>query len=85
MRDLRDFDVVQNWKECCRISVCLVDEIWLRGLSAGKKFFKHLAQFDYVFLYYSQSVKAISNIIGRNVSFCRPVRMPFYFAVSRSA
>jgi hypothetical protein len=79
MSDLKDFDVVQNWKECCRTSICLVDEIWLKDLCAGKDRFRSLGQFDYVFLYYSQSVKAISNIIGNKCFFLAPAVDAFLF------
>jgi len=83
MKDLKDFDVVRNWKDCCRISICLVDEIWLEQLSVEKRFFNFLAQFDYIFLYYSQSVKAISNIIGDKCFFLPPAVDAFLFCPYR--
>ena len=79
IKDLKDFDVVQNWKDCCRVSICLIDEIWVKSLPGKREYLKILAQFDYVFLYYSQSVKAVSNIIGDKCFFLPPATDAFLF------
>jgi Glycosyl transferases group 1 len=70
-KDLLNFRI-ERWKEHCRISVCLVDEIWIKELFRQKCYLKLMSQFDYVMLYYSQSVKPVSEITGNRCHFLPP-------------
>src|SRR5690348_4288067 len=71
-KDLLHLNVVTNWKDHCRVSICLLDEIWASQLSKYECFLKILSQFDYVMLYYSQSVKPLSEVIGNKCFFLPP-------------
>jgi spore maturation protein CgeB len=70
--DLLCFNTLTNWKDRCRTSICLLDELWVRDLHKFKNYLKILSKFDYVMLYYSQSVKAVSEVIGRKCFFLPP-------------
>lgn len=65
-------NAVGNLKDICRTSVCLVDEMWLKKLAEHRTFLSILAKFDVVLLYYSQSVKPLSERIGRRCVFLPP-------------
>jgi hypothetical protein len=70
--DLLMVNTVSNWRDVCKTSVCLLDEIWIRQMSNYRYFLRILAKFDVVMLYYSQSVKALSEQIGRKCVFLPP-------------
>ncbi len=70
--DLLMVNTVSNWRDVCKTSVCLVDEIWVKQMVDYRHFLRLLAKFDFVFLYYSQSIKALSERIERNCVFLPP-------------
>jgi hypothetical protein len=70
--DLLTINAVENWRDKAKISICLVDELWARELPAYKYYCRLLAKFDYVMLYYSQSVKPLADMIGGKCSFLPP-------------
>ena len=71
-KDLLNFNTVINWKDCCKISICLLDEVWANQVSKLECFTRILSKFDHVMLYYSQSVNAVSEVIGDRCSFLPP-------------
>jgi len=71
-RDLLNLNITNNWKDYCKTSVCLVDEIWVNQVLKQKCYMKLLSKFDHVFLYYSQSIKAVSESIGKMCLFLPP-------------
>lgn len=71
-RDLLNFNVEGNWKDYCKVSICMIDEIWVKQIPQQKCFLKMLSKFDYIVLYYSQSVKAIGEITGKKCFFVPP-------------
>ena len=71
-KDLLTFATVKDWKEHCKTSICLVDEMWVKQLAEYKCFLNILSKFDFVLLYYSQSVKAVSRIIGDKCFYLAP-------------
>jgi hypothetical protein len=71
-QDLIMFNAVSNVKDCCAISVCLLDELWVREMAHHRHFLRILAKFDIVMLYYSQTVKPLSERIGRRCIFLPP-------------
>lgn len=71
-QDLLMVNAIRNLREACRISVCLVDELWLRDFRLVRHFLPLLSKFDLVLLYYSQTVKALSEQIGRKCLFLPP-------------
>jgi Glycosyl transferases group 1 len=70
--DLLMVNAVENWKDAARTSICLVDELWIKELPGYKYMLDMLAKFDYVMLYYSQSVKPVSAATGRECFFVPP-------------
>lgn len=70
--DLLMLDAAINWRDCCATSVCLIDELWAREIATQRHFFRLLDKFDVVMLYYSQSVKPVSERIGSKCVFLPP-------------
>jgi hypothetical protein len=70
--DLLMLDAISNVKGTCRTSVCLVDELWVKQMSKHRHFLRILGKFDVVMLYYSQTVKPLSEQIGRKCVFLPP-------------
>jgi len=71
-QDLIMFNAVSNLRDICRTSVCLLDELWMNEIVMNRHFLKILAKFDIVMLYYSQTVKPLSEIIERQCAFLPP-------------
>src|SRR5258708_3948218 len=70
--DLLMLNAVSNVKDMCRTSVCLVDEVWVKQMSRHRHFLRVLEKFDLVMLYGSQTVKPLSQQIGRKCVFLPP-------------
>jgi len=68
-RDLLMVNAVSNWREVCKKSVCLMDELWVKEMDEYPHFLRLLKDFDIIMLYYSQSVKPLSERIGRSCTF----------------
>src|SRR3984893_15522686 len=71
-QDLLMVNAVSNVRDTCATSVCLVDEIWLKEMLKHRHFLRILANFNVVLLYYSQTVKPLSEQIGRRCVFLPP-------------
>jgi Glycosyl transferases group 1 len=71
-QDLIMFNAVENLRDVCRKSVCLLDEIWINEIAKHQRFLRILAKFDVVMLYYSQTVKPLAEIIERRCAFLPP-------------
>ena len=71
-QDLLMVNAVSNVRDICRTSVCLVDELWVKEMVKHRHFLRILAKFDVVMLYYSQTVKPLSEQIGRRCVFLPP-------------
>jgi hypothetical protein len=71
-QDLLMFNAVSNLRDICRTSVCLLDELWINDIVKHRHFLPILAKFDVVMLYYSQTVKPLSEIIRRRCVFLPP-------------
>ena len=70
--DLLMVNAVSNWRDVCKTSICLIDEIWLTEMDGYRHFLSLLTKFDVVMLYYSQSVKALGERTGRKCIFLPP-------------
>lgn len=70
--DLLMLDAVSHARNMCRTSVCLVDELWVKQMHQHRHFLRVLEKFDIVMLYYSQTVKPLSERIGRKCVFLPP-------------
>lgn len=71
-RDLLMVNAVSNWREACRKSICLIDELWIKEMAEYPHFLRLLKQFDVVMLYYSQSVRVLSEKLERPCTFIPP-------------
>jgi hypothetical protein len=65
-------NAVSNLKNICKTSVCLVDELWAKEMVSYRHFLHILSKFDVVMLYYSQTVKPLSEQIGPRCVFLPP-------------
>ncbi|HWZ99324.1 MAG TPA: glycosyltransferase [Candidatus Dormibacteraeota bacterium] len=70
--DLLRINAIPGWRENCKTAVCLIDEVWVRQMSAYRNFLDMLKKFDFVILYYSQSVKHLNERIGSKCVFMPP-------------
>jgi len=71
-QDLIMVNAVGNLKDICKTSVCLLDELWVKEIFKHRHFLHILAKFDVVMLYYSQTVKPLSEQIGCKCVFFPP-------------
>jgi len=71
-QDLIMFNAIGNIRDICTTSVCLLDELWVREIVKHRHFLRILAKFDVVMLYYSQTVKPLSELIERRCEFLPP-------------
>jgi Glycosyl transferases group 1 len=71
-QDLLMFNAVSHLRDICKTSVCLLDELWINEIAKNRHFLRILAKFDVVMLYYSQTVKPLSEIIERKCIFLPP-------------
>ena len=78
-RDLLMVNAVSNWRETCKVSVCLIDELWVKEMEDHRYFLRILKKFDVIVLYYSQSVEPLSERIGRRCVFLPPGLDAFLF------
>jgi hypothetical protein len=70
--DLLMVNAVSNWKGSCDLSICLIDELWVKQISHYRHFLRILEKFDVVMLYYSQSIDALSRQIECKCAFMPP-------------
>ena len=70
--DLLMVNAVRKWKDKCKKSVCLMDEVWVKQMHSHRHFLQVLEMFDKVVLYYSGTVKPLSERIGRKCSYLPP-------------
>jgi hypothetical protein len=63
---------VSKAKDKCKVSVCLVDELWIKQMRSHRHFLLVLEKFDIVMLYHSQTVKLLSERIGRKCIYLPP-------------
>ena len=71
-QDLMMFNAVSHLRDVCKTSVCLLDELWVNEFALNRHFLRILAKFDFVMLYYSQTVKPLSERIERKCVFSPP-------------
>ena len=70
--DLLNLNLGNHWKSRCKTSVCMIDEIWVKDIPREILYLKILSTFDHIVLYYSQSVNAVSEVIGKRTYFVPP-------------
>jgi spore maturation protein CgeB len=71
-QDLIMFNAVTDLRDACRTSVCLLDELWIKEIAKHRHFLRILAKFDVVLQYQSQTVKPLSEFIGRKCVYLPP-------------
>ena len=70
--DLLMLNTVNNWRDHCKTAVCLIDELWIRELHAFRRYLGRLNNFDVVKLYYSNTVKPLSERIASKCAYLSP-------------
>lgn len=70
--DLLMVNAASDVMKMCRVSVCLLDELWVKQIFKNRHLLRVLAKFDLVMLYYSQTVGPLSELIGRKCAFLPP-------------
>jgi hypothetical protein len=64
-QDLIMFNAVSNLRDVCRTSVCLIDELWVSEMAKHRHFVQVLAKFDIIMPFQINTVKPLSERIGR--------------------
>src|SRR3954447_11472635 len=64
-QDLIMFDAIEDIRGASKISVCLLDELWVKEISKHRHFLKILAKFDIVMPFQINTVKPLSKEIGK--------------------
>jgi hypothetical protein len=70
--DLLTVDAAIDWRDHSKTSVCLIDELWVREIPLYRHLFRILKKFDLIVLYYSQTVKPLSERISSKCIFLPP-------------
>lgn len=65
LKELMFVNAVKGWKDRCRISVCILDELFASEVARSRNFLKLLSAFDHVFTEFSSSAPAIADVTGR--------------------
>jgi hypothetical protein len=71
-RDLLVIDAISHLLDACTTKICLMDELWIKQMTNHRHFIDVLKNFDLVALYYSQTVKPLSEYIQRKCIFVPP-------------
>src|SRR5437899_2331362 len=71
-QDLIMVNVLGQLKDFAKTSVCMLDELWIKEIIHHRHFLRILAKFDVVMLYYSQTVKPLSERIERTCIYSPP-------------
>jgi len=64
-QDLIMFNAVSHLRDVCKTSVCLLDEVWVKEMVKHRHFLRILEKFDVVMPFQIQTVKPLSERIGR--------------------
>jgi hypothetical protein len=70
--DLLRINSLADWRSKCKTAICLIDELWVRQLTAYRKFLRLLDKFDLVILYYSQTIAPLGKMIKTKCVFMPP-------------
>jgi hypothetical protein len=65
IRDLIQVPAVRGWKDCCRTSVCWIDEIYAADIPKLKYWLAALIPFDHIVVGYSGAVAAVAEAMKR--------------------
>ena len=69
--DAAVLDLVPEWRQRCRVTVCLIEELWAHQ-TVWPKMMAPLREFDYLFVYCSGTAEALSKATGRPVFYLAP-------------
>jgi hypothetical protein len=67
--DLPYINAIEGWKDHCKTSVCIIDEMWAASIPAFKHWLPALSKFDHVFVGYKGSVGPLSDALGRTCNW----------------
>src|SRR5262245_56452514 len=69
IRDLLHINAIKNWRERCRTSVCVLNEIWAVGAHKCRHYLQSLKQFDHVIVGLEGSASVVAELVGRPCHF----------------
>jgi hypothetical protein len=69
VRDLLHVNAIRNWRDRCRTSVCILDEIWAVEARRSRHHLRLLREFDHVVVGLEGSVGIVGELIGRACHF----------------
>ncbi|CAL78554.1 conserved hypothetical protein [Bradyrhizobium sp. ORS 278] len=64
-QDLIMFDAIEDIRASSKLSVCLLDELWLKDIAKHRHFLKVMAKFDLVMPFQIGTVKPLGDAIGK--------------------
>jgi hypothetical protein len=70
--DMLRIDAIGNWRERCKKTVIVIDELWVTQMAAYGNYLRMLKKFDLVCLYYSQSPGPLNQRIGPRSMYLPP-------------
>jgi hypothetical protein len=65
LKELMFVNAIKGWRERCRVSVCILDELFASEVKRSRNFLKLLSSFDYVITEFSSSAPGIADVTGR--------------------
>ena len=72
LKDLLCVNAIENWKEACGTTICIMDELWANEVPKINPFIRCLDRFDHVAVGCKGSVEALSQAMARPVHFVPP-------------
>jgi hypothetical protein len=69
VRDLLHVNAIRNWRDRCRVSVCILDEIWAAEARRSRHYLRLLKEFDHVVVGLEGSAGIVGELIGRACHF----------------
>jgi hypothetical protein len=69
VRDLLHVNAIRNWRDRCRTSVCILDEIWAAEARRSRHYLRLLTEFDHVVVGLEGSAGIVGELIGRACHF----------------
>ena len=63
--DIFFINAIEGWRDRCKVSVCLIDELWAAAIPEYKFWLHVFKKFDHVFLGFQASVPTLEQATGR--------------------
>ena len=63
--DIFFINAIKDWRKRCKITICVIDELWVTAIPEYKYWLHAFENFDHVFLGFRETVPALEKAIGR--------------------